>query len=554
MAPTMTDNDRIAELEALLREEREFRHAAESRVQALTDKAELWRRRAEERSARIERLLAESELPGLRRVASRVRRALRVGSAVPASAVGYAASTRRPVYPGVRIAAAVTSPGIASCLATADVVEFDGRDDAFADADVVVVEPAAFRALGDATRGRLIEWAALDARQPLVVWTTGDVADRELTVLARRGDVVATTRAAHVDPLARHADHPAVHLGESLDPARHVPGHHGNLDVTARLETGVEVDGDASDPAAIRVDAAALADPPGWLVALAALGVPVLRSDDPTSATAEWAGAAATRWAYRRHAPWVRLGRLLDHAGLDVPDPTPVVSALLVSRRRDAVPEAIARIAAQTHRPLELVVALHGATASREITAAMDDAGVPTILLELDSGLSLGACLNRAADAATGSVVAKIDDDDHYGPGYLEDAVHALRYTGAGVVVKAAQYTYLAARNETVLRRARQEHVYLDGSTQGATFIARRDVWQAVKFPHRTRGEDLRFLRGVRAIGASVYAGSRWEFCYVRQAGHTWTAADETFLAGSAPAWTGFDPSRVEVPDLERTA
>jgi hypothetical protein len=554
----MTDDDRISELEALLREEREFRQAAESRVQSLTERAEVWRERAEERAERIARLTAASELPGLRRWASRIRRS--VLTSASRDEPGVAPSRRHtpmclPIYPAVRIAAAVTTDGIGACLSTADVVDLATASNPYSDADVVVMQPAAFRTLSDGARAGFVEWAKLDGRQPLVVWASGDAVDHDLVALLRDSDVVAATRGKNLHAVGRHAKRRVHHLPETLDPVLHTPATRSQQASTVIIGAteGAFVEVVSDVRTAVIAPTGLLDDPPGWLIELAALGVPLVIGDVPETAVPDSASAAAVRWAYRHHAPWVRLAEMLRLAGTDVPDPTPTVGALLVSRRPGEVPGAVARMAIQSYRPVELVVGLHGVKSTPHIQAAIAACELQVTLLELDGDLSLGECLNRAAGATSASVLAKIDDDDHYGPAYLEDGVHALRHSGAGVVVKAAQFTYLAARDETVLRRARQEHVFLDGSTAGATFLIQRSLWEAVRFPHRTRGEDLRFLRGVRAVGGSVYAGSRWEFCYVRKAGHTWTAADETFLAGSIHAWDGFQPSRVEVPDLVTT-
>ena len=553
----MTDGDRISELEALLREEREFRQAAESRVQALTDKAELWRIRAEERSARIERLMAELELPAIRKLAGRIRRSVRTGglpNPQTGTLAGRAGPRYVPVYPAVKIAAAVASEGLAACLATADVVDLGRDPNPYADADIVIVEPAAFRTLSDGARARLAEWAALEGRQPMVVWASGDAVGHDLAAVMRGDELIAATRTHNLDTVSRHGKGRVHHLAECFDPALHTPAHRSaevsNVEVGSGA--GLRITGEARAPTAVFATPEAIGDPPGWLVRLAALGVPVVDAakDDAGRSVPEWSGAAATRWAYRHHAPWVRLAELLRLAGVEAPDPTPAVGVLLVSRRPEEVPQAIARIAVQTHQPVELVVGLHGGGRSAAIDEAIAASGLTATVLEFGAELSLGQCLNQAAEATSAPLLAKLDDDDHYGPAYLEDGIHAVRHSGADVVVKAAQYTYLAARDETVLRRSRQEHAFLDGSTAGATFILHRSTWDAVKFPHRTRGEDLRFLRGVRTIGGSVYAGSRWEFCYVRRAGHTWTAADETFLAGAVPAWEGFRPERVEVPNL----
>ena len=87
-------------------------------------------------------------------------------------------------------------------------------------------------------------------------------------------------------------------------------------------------------------------------------------------------------------------------------------------------------------------------------------------VLHAPSTQSLGACLNQLVAAASGEVVAKMDDDDLYGPHYLSDQLHALDYSGAALVGKQAHHMYLEApgRDARALPRAgAQVHRLRDG-------------------------------------------------------------------------------------------
>ncbi len=529
----MTDPDRTAELEQLLRDERALRHAAESRVAALTDQAAIWRARADERAERIDRLLAGQDAPAVRRWVGSVRRAWRLeGATAEGDAPQHLPdSAPTPTYPVVRVAAAVTSPELGAVMATMDAVPLDREG--LAEADLVVIEPSGYPDLPSENRHELETWAATPGRSPLVI--AGDDVPAPLDRLITPRDV-ATRLAGSFDP-RRH--HPGVRPEASSERTEAVPRD------GATIHTG------ETGPVAVSNATALLARPPTWLIDLAASGVPIAGGDLGQLADLDALGTAARRWAYRHHAPWERARALLALAGVAAPDPTPRVAGILVSHRPDDLPGAIARFLRQTHPVTELVVGVHGAAPPAAVADALTAAAIPTTLLSFDTGLSLGECLNRAIDATSAPVLAKIDDDDHYGPGYLEDAVHALHYSGAAIIGKGAQFTYVASADRTVLRRSRQEETFIEGSPTGATLVFRRSIWERVGFPHRPRRVDVLFLRGARRVGADVYANSRWEFCYVRRGNaHTWTTDDQTFLAGSAAAWDGFHPERVEVPDV----
>ena len=576
----MDDPTRIPALEQELRDERARRRKAEARTEELAARADVWRRRAEERAERIDRIRSRLRRGAGRRPATTPPGASgdghvargepqKVTAESPSRAAAGAGATEatpddrepipggvpstrsRPGIPAIRAVTAVGDPGMARGLAAFGAVDLASVSPADLDgADLVVVDPATIR--GDTERARRLGvWAAEPGRSRLVVWATGpDLGD--VVDMLVPGDVVAATTAdlaARLAPLAGVAVH---HLPGCLDPSLHRPSGPpvDSPETGEERRDGARIVLGADGPIRIEGADGLLGDPPLWLIELAATGVP-LATGTSGDAVPHGAGTAARRWAYRNHAPWVRARRLLEIAGVDAPRPGPRVAGILVSNRPDDTAAAIAGFLRQTHPDLELVVGLHGSPMTADIERALAAATIPVVVLELDRSLVLGECLNRAIAATSAPVLAKIDDDDHYGPGHIEDSVHALAYGGADIVGKGAQYTFVEGRDTTVLRRPRQEEMLIDGSPNGATLVFRRSVWEEVGFPHRPRHVDTGFLRAARSIGARVYAGSRWEFCYVRRrSGHTWTADEAVFFAGSEPAWDGFHPERVEVADV----
>ena len=550
----MDDTGPNRDLEQAIRDERARRRAAEGRIEELTDRADLWRRRAEERSSRIERILEdqaekEKRFGLVRRLFTRGKPAQsvteasttetpRTGSA-KVSVRDRSTSRPRPSISSVMVVAAVEDPGLARCLSAFDLRPLSTATPAdLESADLVVVEPKALAAEPGGEE-RLAAWAGEIGRQPLIVWATGEDIST-LSPLLGRGDVLAAE-----DPdTASALDAP--HLPGCFDPVLHHPRRPAASEGASEEERDgawLSLDGEGR-PLLVKGGEALLSAPPLWLIEAAASGA----GFDVSAG----AGTAARRWAYRHHAPWVRASRLLEMAGLHAPDPMPRIAGILISNRPESVPTAIARILGQTHTATELVVGIHGAAIGAEIEGALSTASIPVELIALDAGLTLGECLNQAISRTSAPLLAKIDDDDHYGPAHLEDGFHALSYSGAGIVGKGAQYTYLASRDSTVLRRPGQEEMLIEGSPNGATLLFRRSVWDEVGFPHRPRQVDTGFLRAARSVGATVYAGSRWEFCYVRRPeGHTWEADDSVFMTGSEPGWDGFHPERVEVADVE---
>ncbi|MWK37486.1 glycosyltransferase [Actinomadura sp. J1-007] len=235
------------------------------------------------------------------------------------------------------------------------------------------------------------------------------------------------------------------------------------------------------------------------------------------------------------------LGREGDAAGR--PAERPAVSLLLPTCRPEQVGPAIEQAARQLWRPLQLVLVLHGLdldpalVEKQAIAAGLDDA----VVIAADRSVSLGGCLNLAIDAASGTYLGKMDDDELYGPHYLSDLLPAFSYTEAGVVGKLAHYAHLASIGATLLRYPDHEHRYVD-VLRGGALLAEGDLLRAYRFADVGRGEDTDLFRRLRADGVRVYAADRFSFITVRHADaarHTWRPSDLELLADSRLAFYG---------------
>ncbi len=535
----MGDDEQSAEnLEQLLRDERALRLRAEKRASEQTEKLQIWRTRAEERAARIAELTSRKP-----------KRRNRARAAGPEP---------KPPGPPAPAEEKIARPTRMSTLRVATNLEhatwlggfapggsLSSAND-LAESDLVVVDLAR---MGDHP-APFAEWLTSPARQPLIVLHDGG--DPAPPLLDHADAVLSTTEPG---PTAGSST-PTGLLLPVFDPDVHNP-----VDLHARPRKATskhERDGlrtITDDEGRVVAIESALPDlPPAWLVEAAASGTPIgisaATASDETAFSV--AATAARRWAYRNHTPVVRAQQIAAMVGLRVHNPQPTVAAILISKRPHQAAAALALIEAQTYGPLQAIVGIHGEEPPASLRKAVEQSRVPTTLLELPAELTLGECLNRAIDETGAELLAKIDDDDYYGPHHIEDGVQALDYSQAGIVGKGAQFTYVEEEDLTVLRRRREEETFIGGSPTGATMLFRRSVWERIGFPHRPRQVDVLFTRAARHNGATVYANSRWEFCYVRQAtGHTWRTSASTFLDGADAQWHGFLPEKTIVADLD---
>ncbi|MFC8598269.1 glycosyltransferase [Isoptericola sp. NPDC057191] len=244
------------------------------------------------------------------------------------------------------------------------------------------------------------------------------------------------------------------------------------------------------------------------------------------------------RRIWREHTYGARVQRVLHDVGLAdaATVPRPSVTALVSTNRPHRLDDVLRTVGAQAEVQVQLALLTHGFEVDEaDVRARAARAGVEDlVLLHTDAGVPLGTCLNRLVDAADGDVVAKMDDDDLYGPHYLSDQLYAMSYSGAEVVGKQAHYLYLQERDVTLLRLQDLQHRHSD-RVMGPTIVARREVMAAVRFGELARGEDTEFLRQAVEAGVRIYSADRFNFIQVRSAmgGHTWTVADSELLAAS---------------------
>ncbi|NMR20537.1 glycosyltransferase [Cellulomonas fimi] len=260
----------------------------------------------------------------------------------------------------------------------------------------------------------------------------------------------------------------------------------------------------------------------------------------------------AQRRIWSEHTYAHRVDSVLAAAGLDVPAATrrPTVSALVSTNRPEQLDHLLARVGGQVGLPVQLVLLTHGfAPPEAELRARASAHGVEDVVsLAADPSVPLGECLNRLVAAADGELVAKMDDDDLYGPQYLSDQAYALAYSGADLVGKQAHYMRIEAGDATLLRFAEREHRFTD-FVMGPTIVTRRDVALAHPFPALDRGEDTGFLSALSGSGATIYSADRFNFVQVRRAGasggHTWTVSDAALMASGDVQTFGFSSHHV---------
>jgi glycosyltransferase involved in cell wall biosynthesis len=133
------------------------------------------------------------------------------------------------------------------------------------------------------------------------------------------------------------------------------------------------------------------------------------------------------------------------------------------------------------------------------------------------------------------------DDDDYYGPRYLEELAENLHK--GDVIGKSKSFIKLSDDNLYLIDTP-PENVALDDKwvVHGPTITAR--VGESLLFEHQPFAEDLKFVDEMRLQGAKIYVTSRYNWCYRRNASsnHTWQISDDEFKYANSGSFINYGP------------
>lgn len=209
------------------------------------------------------------------------------------------------------------------------------------------------------------------------------------------------------------------------------------------------------------------------------------------------------------------------------------VTIVTCTNRRGYLDSLFANYSRQAHRDKELIVVVNNDQIPLAPYRRLAKKFASVRVYRMPERRSLGACLNFAVGKAKYDYVAKFDDDDYYAPHYLTDSLRTLRKTKADVVGKRAHYMYLSGSKALILRFARDENRPV-AKLPGATLLFRRRVFDKVRFPNRSVGEDDLFCLRSKRKGYKVHSGGRFNFAAIRRKNslnHTWIIGDKELLA-----------------------
>lgn len=234
------------------------------------------------------------------------------------------------------------------------------------------------------------------------------------------------------------------------------------------------------------------------------------------------------------HTYTARIADILRKAGIPAPpDEVPFVSILAASNRPDRLDSILQNYQRQVHPRLELILLVNSDQYDLDEVRRKLEPLPNARMFKVPESKTLADCLNLGLEHASGSFIAKFDDDDLYGAHYLSDLLLCTRFTDAAILGKRSYYVHLEASNQTALRFERNVHKAVN-FVHGATLLIKRKVFEKLRFTPVRQGTDTVLQRAAALHGFSIYSADPYNFIHVRHADkttHTWKIEDEELLA-----------------------
>ena len=203
----------------------------------------------------------------------------------------------------------------------------------------------------------------------------------------------------------------------------------------------------------------------------------------------------------------------------------PLVSMILTTRDRPRFLRiALACYAHQTYPARELIVVDDGDQAPADAGAITAVGGR---LIRVEPGTRLGTKLNHGVSAARGALCQKMDDDDWYGPRFLETMMATRKEQQTDVCRPALSFLMPFLFFELAPWEIRSS---IPNNIPGATLLFEHDDWERRPFRNLPRDEDVWFfLDQLRAGSITIPVRAVETYLAVRHHGaagersHTWT-------------------------------
>lgn len=240
---------------------------------------------------------------------------------------------------------------------------------------------------------------------------------------------------------------------------------------------------------------------------------------------------------YHRHTYSHRVDDLLGKLGMaEYICGQPAATVMIASKRPHQIRHVLSYLSVQRGVKIQVLFMTQGFVPhSEELKGAGDSLDVTWMTASED--VPLGDMYNRMLGQARHKFVAKIDDDDDYGPYYLLEQLTALDYSGADLVGKGAVVVSLDGADGPVhVQKNREWENRPVQLVAGPTMTMLTSVGRSIGFQSRTTGEDTSFIEAVHARRGTVFSTSKFGFIQNRRGSdHTWLGNEDELRSTGEP-------------------
>ena len=199
--------------------------------------------------------------------------------------------------------------------------------------------------------------------------------------------------------------------------------------------------------------------------------------------------------------------------------------------------ECIRKFSEQVYPNKEIIIVVNTSDFDLEAARARLQPDDPIQIYQLHEEKNVGACLNFAAQMGKGDYLAKMDDDDFYGPYYLTDMMLPFRFLNIDLVGKPQFFFYFEEKRgiyERSIGRERENRLIIGRHATGASLFFTRKLWQKNKFSETIRAAvDSNFMQYVIDRKVPIFFGDRFNFVVFRSANryfHTWMQGNDSLF------------------------
>jgi len=188
----------------------------------------------------------------------------------------------------------------------------------------------------------------------------------------------------------------------------------------------------------------------------------------------------------------------------------------------------------QNHVGKELIIILNNNSLDLNIYQERAAGNENIKVFQLDEKKTLGECKNFAFANAKYEYIAFFDDDDYYGPNYLNRSIGVFHNIQCDIVGKKAFFIYFEKNKTLALCLPKRENQYVNHVADSSLIVKRR-VLENIRFPSiKGNGTVSSFQRSCIEKGYRIYSTDRFNYVAHRhpdpKAQHTWKIEDSNLL------------------------